>query len=85
MGIGITKFCELWKKFLRDIAVDSALNCLEDAEIDRIDSINIGCMSSGLFNEQEHLVSLIADYLRRLDIPATRVESACVSGGYVFI
>ena len=81
IGIGITKFGELWEKSLRDIAVESAMNCLDDSGIDRIDSINIGCMSSGLFNGQEHLASMIADYLGRLDIPSTRVESACVSGG----
>ncbi len=81
IGIGITKFGELWEKSLRDIAVESAMNCLEDAGTDRIDSINIGCMSSGLFIGQEHLASLIADYLGRLDIPSCRVESACASGG----
>ena len=80
IGIGITKFGELWEKSLRDIAVESAINCLEDAGIDRIDSINIGCMSSGLFVGQEHLASLIADYLGRLDIPSSRIESACASG-----
>ena len=80
IGIGITKFGELWEKSLRDIAVESAINCLEDAGIDRIDSINIGCMSSGLFIGQEHLASLIADYLGRLDIPSSRIESACASG-----
>ncbi|MCH7657680.1 MAG: thiolase domain-containing protein [Bacteroidetes bacterium] len=81
IGIGIIKFGELWDKSLRDIAVESALNCLEDSGTDRIDSINIGCMSSGLFIGQEHLASIIADYLGRLNIPSTRVESACASGG----
>lgn len=81
IGIGIIKFGELWDKSLRDIAVESALNCIEDAGTDRIDSINIGCMSSGLFIGQEHLASMIADYLGRLNIPSTRVESACASGG----
>lgn len=81
IGIGITKFGELWEKSLRDIAVESVLNCLDDAGTDRMDSINIGCMSSGLFNGQEHLASLIADYTGRAGIPASRVESACASGG----
>jgi acetyl-CoA C-acetyltransferase len=58
IGIGITKFGELWEKSLRDIAVESAMNCLEDAGTDRINSINIGCMSSGLFIGQEHLATL---------------------------
>jgi len=80
IGIGIIKFGELWEKSLRDIAVEAALNCLEDAGTDRVDSVTIGCMSSGLFNGQEHLASLIPDYLGKNNIPATRVESACASG-----
>jgi len=37
-------------------------------------------MSGGLFNGQEHLASLLADYLGVAPIPVTRVESACASG-----
>ena len=38
-------------------------------------------MSSGLFTGQEHLASIVPDYLGTKHAPATRVESACVSGG----
>jgi len=34
-----------------------------------------------LFNGQEHLASMIPDYLGLNHVPATRVESACASGG----
>jgi len=81
IGIGIIKWGELWEKSLRDISVEAALNCFDDAGTDRVDAITIGCMSSGLFNRQEHLSSLIADYLGKLYTPSTRVESACASGG----
>ena len=81
IGVGMTKFGELWEKSLRDLAVEAALNCINDAQTDRIDSITIGCNSGGLFNGQEHLASLIPDYLGRKNTPATRVESACASGG----
>lgn len=81
IGIGITKFGELWEKSLRDIAVEAALYCMNDAGTERIDSITIGCMSGGLFNGQEHLASMIPDYLGRRSTPAVRVESACASGG----
>ncbi len=81
IGIGIIKWGELWEKSLRDIAVEAALNCIDNAGTDRVDSITIGCMSSGLFNGQEHLASIIPDYLGRRGTPATRVESACASGG----
>jgi acetyl-CoA C-acetyltransferase len=49
--------------------------------VDRIDSLYVGSMSPGLFVGQEHLGALVADYLGRCPVPATRVESACASGG----
>ena len=81
IGIGMTKWGELWEQSLRDIYVETALLALEDAGIDRIDSMYIGSMSSGLFVGQEHIASLLADYLGQLPVPATRVETACASGG----
>jgi len=81
IGIGMTKWGELWEKSLRTIFVESALLALEDAGVDRLDSMIVGCMSSGLFVGQEHLASLLPDYLGRNPVPAARVESACSSGG----
>lgn len=81
IGIGMTDWGELWEKSLRDIAVEAALKCLDDAGVSKVDAITIGCMSGGLFNAQEHLGSLVADYLGQRFVPAIRVESACASGG----
>ncbi len=84
IGVGMTKWGELWEKSLRDIFVESALEAVKDAGVDRIDSMYVGCMTSGLFVGQEHLGSLLADYLGMGPIPALRVESACASGGAAF-
>lgn len=81
IGIGMTKWGELWEKSLRDVAVEAALKCLEDAGMDKVDAITVGAMSGGLFNAQEHLGPLVADFLGQKFVPATRVESACASGG----
>jgi len=81
IGIGMTNWGELWEKSLRDVGVEAALKCLEDAGVDKVDAVTIGCMSSGLFNGQEHLASVITDYLGQRFVPAIRVESACASGG----
>ncbi len=81
IGIGINKWGELWEKSLRDVFVESALDAVDEAGVDSIDSMYVGCMTPGLFNGQEHLGSLLADYLGVTPIPATRVESACASGG----
>ena len=81
IGVGMNKWGELWEKSLRDIFVEAALLAIEDAGVDHIDSMYVGCMSSGLFVGQEHLASLLTDYLGVNPIPCARVESACASGG----
>jgi acetyl-CoA C-acetyltransferase len=81
IGVGMNKWGELWEKSLRDIFVEAALLAMDDAGVDHIDSLYVGSMSPGLFIGQEHLGSLLADYLGQCPIPAARVESACASGG----
>ena len=81
IGVGMTKWGELWDKSLRTIFVETALLALDDSGIDKIDSMYVGAMSSGVFVGQEHLASLLADYLGQTPLPAARVESACASGG----
>lgn len=84
VGIGMNKWGELWGKSFRDIFVEAALIAIKDAGVDKIDSMTIGCMTGGLFVGQEHVASLMADYLGYKHIPASRVESACASGGLAF-
>jgi acetyl-CoA C-acetyltransferase len=81
IGVGMTKCGELWEQSLRDLFVEAALSAIDDAGVDHIDSMYVGCMSSGLFVGQEHIGPLMADYLGQGSLPATRVESACASGG----
>jgi len=81
IGVGMTKWGELWEKSLRTIFVETALLALDDAGVDKIDSMYVGSMSSGIFVGQEHIASLLADYLGQTPVPSTRVESACASGG----
>ena len=80
-GVGMTRFGELWDQSLRDLFAEAALAAINEAGVDHIDSMYIGAMSAGLFNGQEHIASLLADYLGMPGIPATHVESACASGG----
>lgn len=81
IGIGMSQWGELWGMSLRDMFVQAALRAIEDAGVDKIDGMYIGNMTAGLFNGQEHLAALMADYLGTDAIPAARVESACASGG----
>ncbi len=84
VGVGLHKWGELWDLSLRDMFTIASRNAMSDAGVDHIDSMYIGCMSGGLFAAQEHIGSLMADYLGVTPIPATRVESACASGGVAF-
>jgi acetyl-CoA C-acetyltransferase len=77
----MTQCGELWEQSFRDLFVEAALGAIGDAGVDHIDSLYVGCMSSGLFVGQEHVGALMADYLGQKPVPATRVESACASGG----
>jgi acetyl-CoA C-acetyltransferase len=81
IGVGLNKWGENWDKSLRDMIVEAGLVAIDDAGVDRIDSLVVGCMSSGIFIGQEHLAALVADYLGQAPVPAARVESACSSGG----
>ncbi len=81
VAAGMTRFGELWQSSLRDLFVEAADEALKNAGVDRVDSIYIGNMSAGQFVGQEHLGPLMADHLGMAGVAATRVESACASGG----
>ncbi len=83
VGIGMTDFGELWEKSLRDLTVQAGLEAIRDSGLpgDEIDALYAGCMSSGIFVQQEHIASILADYCGLTPKAATRVEGACASGG----
>lgn len=81
IGIGLVEFGELWETSLRRMWTRAATAALEDAGVDAVDLITVGCMAPGLFTGQEHLASLLADELGMAGVPAARLESACASGG----
>ncbi|MGZ4928487.1 MAG: thiolase domain-containing protein [Halobacteriota archaeon] len=85
VGIGCTKFGEMWNKSFRDLFIEAGLMALRDAEVSgaQIEALYGGNMSAGMFLEQEHIGALIADFsgLTSNNIPSTRVEAACASGG----
>lgn len=83
VGVGLTKFGELWDYSYRDLITLAGVEAIEDAGIEgkEIQEIYGGSMSPGLFALQEHISAMIADYAGLRGIPATRVEAACASGG----
>ncbi len=85
IGVGLTKFGELWDKSFRQLITEAGSKAILDSGIGGkdIDAMYIGSMSSGRFVGQEHIGALVADAsgFSHLHIPSTRVESACASGG----
>jgi len=86
IGVGQTKFGELWDKSLGDLIAEAGASAIKDANIEKnsIDSLHIGCMSSGGFVGQEHLGALAVSCLGLKHIPATRYEGACASSALAF-
>lgn len=84
IGVGMNRWGELWEKSHRDVWTEAALEAIDDAGVDKVDAMYVGCMSGGLFVGQEHLGAMLAEQLGMGPIPGTRVESACASGGLAF-
>jgi len=81
IGVGLNKWGERWKSSIQELFVEASLIAIQDSGVDHIDSMYVGCMAGGSFSGQEHLASMLADYLGIAPVPVTRVESACASGG----
>lgn len=83
VGVGMSKFGELWDKSLRDITLEAGMYAIFDSQVSGKDigAICIGNMSAGRFTGQEHLGALAADMGGLGHIPAYSVEAACASGG----
>jgi acetyl-CoA C-acetyltransferase len=84
VGIGQTKVEEQWDKSLRELAGEAALAAIMDAHLDRVESIYVGNMLSGVANSQTQLGSMVADWIGQRFTDASKIESACSSGGAAF-
>ena len=81
IGVGATKFGELWKQGLRDLLAESQLKALEDSGLNErdINMIVTGNMCSSDFSGQNHLGIMAAEILN-IKVPSIKVEAACASG-----
>ncbi|HIH32742.1 MAG TPA: thiolase domain-containing protein [Candidatus Diapherotrites archaeon] len=81
IGTGITKFGELWDKSLRDLLAEAQLKSIEDSKISPkdIEMIFTGNMCADALSGQLHIGAMASENLR-INVPSTRIESACASG-----
>jgi acetyl-CoA C-acetyltransferase len=84
LGVGITKFGELWDRSFREIGIEAGLHALIDAKLSSADlgALYLGNMASGSLIDQEHIAPLILDYagLGGRHLPSVRVEGGGASG-----
>ena len=85
-GVGSTPFGRLDGAPIEQVAVRAAAAALVDAGIDRarIGAVYLGNFISGPLNGKEVLAGLVADQLGLPNVPCTKVEGACASGGIAF-
>ena len=85
IGVGVTKFGELWDKSFRQLISEAGAKAILDSGVSgkEIDALYVGSMSAGRFVGQEHVGALVADAsgFSHMHIPSIRVESADASGG----
>lgn len=86
IGIGSTTFGRHAGTPIEALAVQAAAQAIADADVarDEIGALYLGNFISGPLNGQEVLAGMVADRLGLPNIPCTKVEGACASGGIAF-
>lgn len=86
VGIGSTPFGRHPTIPIEQLGVQAAVQALVDSGIDRsrIGALYLGNFISGPLNGKEVLAGIVADQLGLQNIPCTKVEGACASGGIAF-
>jgi len=87
IGIGTTPFGILERKSLKEIATLACSAAIKDAGVEKnvIEAFYLGNFISGILLGQETIAPLVANSLGlSKDIPCTKVEGACCSGGIAF-
>jgi len=86
VGIGSTPFGRHPTIPIEQLGVQAAVQALIDSGIDRsrIGALYLGNFISGPLNGKEVLAGIVADQLGLQNIPCTKVEGACASGGIAF-
>jgi len=84
LGIGQTPVSEHWEKSLLVLAGEAVFAAWEDAEVKSTQALYVGNMLSGLLDKQNHLGTLIVDWVGMRGHEAFKIEAACGSGAAAF-
>jgi len=80
LGIGQIKVDEHWDLSLRELGGNAAFAAMQDAGLDRIDSLFVGNMLSPMVSGQNQLGTFFSDWIGLWDQESVKVEAACASG-----
>jgi len=85
-GVGSTAFGKHDGRGLESLAVEAANNALKNCGVARkeIGALYLGNFIAGPLSGQEVLAGIVADELGLENMPCTKVEGACASGGIAF-
>jgi acetyl-CoA C-acetyltransferase len=85
LGVGLTPVDEHWDRSVIDLAGEAIRPALEDAGVERVDSLIVSNMLAATGGGgQLNLGAHIADWCGLRGIEAYKVEAACGSGGAAF-
>jgi len=85
-GVGKTPFGAFADRDLRSLAVDAGEKCLKNGHVNpgQVEAFYLGNFAGPSFSGQNHLAPYVSTALGIRDVPATRFEAACASGGAAF-
>jgi acetyl-CoA C-acetyltransferase len=84
LGIGQTKIDEHWDKSLRELGGDAAFAAMQDAGMEKVDSLYVGNMLSSMVSGQNQLGTFFSDWIGLWKQEAVKIEAACGSGAAAF-
>lgn len=80
LGIGQTKIDEHWDLSIREIGGNAAFAAMQDAGIEKVDSLFVGNMLSSTISGQNQLGTFFSDWIGLWGQESVKVEAACASG-----
>jgi acetyl-CoA C-acetyltransferase len=85
-GAGKTAFGAFQGRDLRSLAVEAGEKCLKNGHVSpsQVEAFYLGNFAGPSFVGQNHLAPYVSTALGIYDVPATRIEAACASGGSAF-
>src|SRR5215207_7546393 len=84
LGIGQIKVDEHWDLSLRELGGNAAFAALQDAGMDKVDSLFVGNMLSPMVSGQNQLGTFFSVWIVLWDHESVKVEAACASGAAAF-